>query len=308
MPKQEDAMTVQSLWRYAVKGLDRDELTDVTLRPGLGFPNDRRWAMQYIEQTEPFDPVKPQWVHKRNFLCAFTANELLGSFVTTFDDQSQRLTVSCRKTSQELLSVILSEETGQRSVERFFSKKCGQKVQLVEGTVSAGHHFGNTSTGFKHHSSGSIIHIVNTATVDAVAAAAGVGLATSRFRSNMVLEGIPAWTEFEWIGKRLRIGGATLECMRRTVRCEAINVDANAGQNKAEMDVPALLKEIFPQHGPYLGVYARVVSGGRVEIGSEVQVLHNRSHPLRIGLLLLCLMSLGAAKLGLLKRLYHIPV
>ena len=37
-------------------------------------------------------------------------------------------------------------------------------------------------------------------------------------------------------------------------------------------EMPSLLQQHFPEHGPYLGVYARVVRGGQVEVGSQVRV------------------------------------
>ena len=38
------------------------------------------------------------------------------------------------------------------------------------------------------------------------------------------------------------------------------------------MDVPQLLTTHFPQHGPYIGVYAIVVEGGIVRVGDPVVV------------------------------------
>ena len=61
-------MAVASLWRYAVKGLDRDKLTTVMLRPDFGFPNDRRFGLAYEDATDTFDTKSPAWVHKSNFL------------------------------------------------------------------------------------------------------------------------------------------------------------------------------------------------------------------------------------------------
>jgi hypothetical protein len=54
------------------------------------------------------------------------------------------------------------------------------------------------------------------------------------------------------------------------VRCEATNVDARAGSGRAVVNVPQLLQEHFPVHGPYLGVYARVVEGGSLRVGDAV--------------------------------------
>jgi hypothetical protein len=98
-------------------------------------------------------------------------------------------------------------------------------------------------------------------------------LAPSRFRPNIVLRGLPPWTEFDWVGSYVRIGSVTLHVLARTVRCEATNVDARAGSGRSVVDVPALLKLHFPAHGPYLGVYARVVEGGSLRVGDTVTVV-----------------------------------
>ena len=173
------------------------------------------------------------------------------------------------------------------------------RVRLVESAVGM-HHFGNTSVGFKSvkrpdgSASGCVVHIVNAETVRELSAAAGLEesdasataaagcsvrehakrgegpLAPSRFRPNIVLAGLPPWSEFDWVGKRVRIGAITFEVLSRTVRCEATNVDARAGSGRVVHDVPQLLQQHFPRHGPYLGVYARVVEGGSLRVGDTV--------------------------------------
>ena len=195
-------------------------------------------------------------------------------------------------------------------------------VRLVESEVGL-HHFGNTSVGFKSakrpdgDDSGSIVHIVNAETVRCLSAAAGledgdVGdcndatkrerleegpLTPSRFRPNIVFNGLPAWSEFNWIGKHVRIGSVTFKVLSRTVRCEATNVDARAGCGRPVLDVPALLNAHFPDHGPFLGVYARVVHGGVLNVGDAVvgvvpdpRGCHTavRKQPLWYSLLIVC--------------------
>ncbi len=170
-----------------------------------------------------------------------------------------------------------------------------REVRLVESEVGT-HHFGNTAVGFKSarrpdgDASGSVIHIVNAETVRQLSKAAGLDQATSsdsanakerewlregplapsRFRPNIVLAGLAAWSEFDWVGKHVQIGSVTLKVLSRTVRCDATNVDARAGSGSAILDVPELLKLHFPNHGPYLGVYAIVVCGGTLNVGDTV--------------------------------------
>ena len=149
-------------------------------------------------------------------------------------------------------------------------------VSSADHSSSAAHHhhhqFGNTGSGVKKgDGSTRTIHIVNANTVRAVSAAAGIALHADRFRANVILDGaLLAWKEFEWVGRTIQLGGATMRIVSQTVRCEGVDVDARHGTGKADVSVPALLQKHFPQHGPYLGVYAQVVGAGAVRVGDQV--------------------------------------
>jgi hypothetical protein len=95
--------------------------------------------------------------------------------------------------------------------------------------------------------------------VAALSEACGVALHPDRFRPNLIIGGgLPAWEEFRWVGREVRLGEATLRVISRTVRCEGINADARHGSFEADVGIPGLLDKHFPEHGPYLGVYAQV--------------------------------------------------
>ena len=65
-----------------------------------------------------------------------------------------------------------------------------------------------------------------------------------------------------------------LHVIARTVRCDAINVDPVTGNRWAGgRDLVGEIAGNFPEHGPYLGVYARVVGGGSMGIGGRWGVL-----------------------------------
>ena len=267
---------VTHLHRFAVKGLDRDVLQSVTLQPGDAFPLDRRWALIRADRTHQFDPDAPSWIHKQEFLCAFTRNELLASFETSVRDDTSELVVRSRDSSTELLRARLDDIDGGgcARVEAFFSHAAGEPVALVrasDGTPRP-HQFGNTGSGLSASGDVRTIHLVNARTVDALAAAAGVALDPGRFRANVILDGLEPWAEFSWVGRHFQLGSARLNCIKRTVRCAGVNVDARTGSGRADLDIPALLTRHFPQHGPYLGVYAQVVSAGEVRIGDRARV------------------------------------
>src|SRR5210317_2074215 len=78
-------MHITSLHRYAVKGLSGDSIDSVIIQEGDGtFEDDRRFALLYDDRTEYFKKDNPEWLHKANFLCAFTAPELLATLRTEY--------------------------------------------------------------------------------------------------------------------------------------------------------------------------------------------------------------------------------
>ena len=134
-----DTPHVVSLSRWAVKGLSADTLTKVTLNPGETFPNDRRYALLEEGADESFDEHNPKWLHKSNFLCAFTAASLLRSYRTVFADDTATLTVhpsspssssssssSSPETPRPLLSQCLTSPTGCETTSQFFSEVSGK--------------------------------------------------------------------------------------------------------------------------------------------------------------------------------------
>lgn len=269
-----DAPTIRNLWRYAIKGLDRDELPSCELKVGVGFPSDRCWALQFADRPNKpiFSPSSPKWIHKENFLCAYTAAELLGCYTTHFDDDTSNLTVSRRSDGQALLTACIADAQGRKRVEELFEKASKRKLLLVSGgTTSKNHHFGNTNAGFKTSTSGAIIHIVNMSTINDVSRTIGVKLHPSRFRPNLVVDGCAPWQEFGWIGQQIHIGEAVLEVVKRTIRCDATHVDPHHG-GEVDVLVPELLKKHYPQHGAFLGIYARVIKPGLIKPGETITV------------------------------------
>jgi uncharacterized protein YcbX len=98
------------------------------------------------------------------------------------------------------------------------------------------------------------------------------------FRPNVLIGGATAWSEFEWIGKSLeavdkdgRPTGMRLKVISKTVRCEGIQIDPTDDAGHI-LDIPKLLVEHFPQHGPYLGIYAIVTNEGSLAVGESVRL------------------------------------
>jgi len=261
---------IVSLIRYAVKGLGPgDLLSSVHLDCGSTLPDDRRFALIRSSNIERFNPERPEWLHKENFLCAFTEPDLLVTFDSEYVIDGDRKLLSVWKRDADnnhrsrpplLGPVDLSTSEGLEKASSFFSEVSRTSVKCV--TAGETHQFGNTSSGWKQRQNTRTIHIVNTSTVDEFSQKIGVPLNPARFRPNIVMTGLDPWSEFDLVGKSVRCSnGVVLDVISKTVRCNGVSVDPY-DLDRPPIDIPGLLAKNFPEYGPYLGVYAVVREGG----------------------------------------------
>ncbi len=111
------------------------------------------------------------------------------------------------------------------------------------------------------------------ASLAAVAAAVGdPSLNERRFRSNITVEGLEAWEEQGWVGRKVRIGRVNFDVVRPKVRCLAVN--ANPATGERDSPILATLIRAFAQQQPTFAV-AMVTSGagGRINIGDKVSIV-----------------------------------
>jgi uncharacterized protein YcbX len=86
-----------------------------------------------------------------------------------------------------------------------------------------------------------------------------------RFRANVLIHGLADLDEL--VGERLRLGSTVVEVDKRTKRC-AMPTMAQPGIAK---DV-GVLRTLARERDLRLGVYARVVSAGRLDLGASITI------------------------------------
>ncbi len=108
--------------------------------------------------------------------------------------------------------------------------------------------------------------VISTATVRALAEAAGVPEDHRRFRMNLVVDlGDEPFAERHWVGKQVTIGGVTLAIHEQDQRCQMITLHPETGES-----VPAVLKKAGELNDACAGVYGSVLVPGEVAIGSRL--------------------------------------
>jgi len=248
---------IQSIYRYPIKGLSPERLERTALTPGRTIPGDRLYAVE--NGPSGFDPAAPSYLSKTHFLMLMK-NERLARLRTAFDQDTHRLSIDVAGTDGRAVTADLRTAAGRATIERFFAEFCAGELRGPPKILHAeGHSFSDVAK--------KVVSIINLASVAAVEAMVGAPVNPLRFRANLYVEGWPAWSELDLVGRDLTIGrGVRLKVVKRIVRCAATNVDPDSGARDLAIP-PTLLRHL--DHAD-CGIYAEVIEGGKIAEGDEI--------------------------------------
>ncbi|MEE4189690.1 MAG: MOSC domain-containing protein [Roseobacter sp.] len=253
--------TVQGLFHYPVKGLSAQPLKRVNLQAGQGFPMDRVYG--FARPGSGFDPDNPRPLPKTKFV-VLARDAGLATLKTHFDLDTSFLTI-CPHDKEYRFD--LRREDGRAAAARVLSSHLGLAEEMTPTLFSARpHRFTDVSVV-----SPEMMNAVSLINLDSVAAFSeqiGSDVSAARFRGNIHVSGIPAFSELDWVGRALTIGEVELQVVQRTKRCPATEVDPETGLR--DLDPPGLLRKHYGHSD--MGVYAEIRRGGFICHGDRLRL------------------------------------
>lgn len=250
------AVRLAELYRYPVKGMTGQKLAATDLAAGETLPHDRRFAI--VHGASQCDPTAPSWQPKRQFLQRMT-DERLALLGIDYDDATEALTL--KRDGKQVARGLLSLPIGQELINQFlnaFMKDARGAVKIVSAPGLA-----FTDKPEK------LVSLINLASVKDIERVTRAPVDPRRFRGNLILEGLPAWAEFDWIDRELAIGPVRLKVVSRITRCAAVNVNPATGER--DLNIPKALITGFGHAD--CGIYAEVLAGGRIAEGDTLTVV-----------------------------------
>ncbi len=124
--------------------------------------------------------------------------------------------------------------------------------------------------------SGAGASLVGTASLEALASAAGVDAVDGRrFRMLFGVDGLAPHEEDGWLGRRVRVGSAVVEPRGNVGRCAVTTLDPDTGVSDLDtLRVLGAYRGEVPTTEPLpFGIWAEVVEPGRVRLGDQVALL-----------------------------------
>jgi uncharacterized protein YcbX len=259
---------VVALYRYPVKGFTSEACETLTALPEGRIAGDRALGFRFADSPA----ADAAWSRKHEFV-ALVNTPGLARLQLEYDHKARQLTI--RHAGATLVEAGLDPEGRSRltaALAGFVLKQdenplSGRAERLPLRLVGDG-----AAPRYQDSESGQIT-LHSRETLAAVAAAAGdPGLAEARFRSNIAIQGVKAWEEHDWFGRRIRIGAVEFDVVRHKTRCLATHANPRTGER--DLPLMKLLVSSFGQKEPTFAV-AMVTSGagGEIRVGDEVTVV-----------------------------------
>jgi len=250
-------MRIEYLYRYPVKGLTAEALEWTEVEQGGCIPWDRAFAL--AQGDSGFDPAAPAWRQKDYFMC-LKRNARIASLFSFFDPRTGMLAIRAPDGSAAVENALT--EAGRDRIGAFLTGYLGEEAR---GAPRFHHVPGHSFCDQR----GKVVSLINLASLRDFEARVGARRHRRRFRANVWFSGAAAWSERDWVGQTIQLGGAVLRVTKGTTRCPATEVNPVTAERDA--NPPVELRSLYGH--VELGVHAEVVEGGRFAVGDSIEVL-----------------------------------
>jgi uncharacterized protein len=277
---------VAALWRYPVKSMQGEELTEAELTP-YGLLGDRVYALVDVAEGKAASAKNPaKWptllACKARFLEPPKKAAAPPSVRMMLPEGST--TDSSARDCHQVLSTALKRTVILAMADRGWMS--GVHATLPGTWAGKAEQYWPNIDGLEHRDTvtdftlprgtffdGAILHLITTATLIKLHAVYPKGrFDPRRFRPNILVdtpEDTKGFVEHSWIGKTVKIGDTQISITDSCARCVITTL--------AQGDLPkdhGILRTAVQHNESHVGVYAKVVQGGMVTPGDRLKLVN----------------------------------
>jgi uncharacterized protein YcbX len=258
---------VAALYRYPVKGFTPEECDTLTVLAEGRIAGDRVLGVRFADTEAPDDA----WSRKHGMV-ALINTPGLARLRVTFDAKSCQLRISLGT------SVLADETLDQEGRRRIAAVLADYVLRLEENSLT--HHperlplrvIGDGHSPRYHDEEPGRITLHGRGSLHSLEAALGADVSELRFRSNVAVDGLTAWEEQSWVGRKIRIGPVEFHVVKPKTRCLATHANPISGER--DLSILTTLTQKIGQETPTFAV-AMVPSrgGGEIRVGDQVTLI-----------------------------------
>jgi len=257
--------TVESLWRYPVKGMRGEELPEAFMGFS-GFYGDRCYAIRDDNGRKGF-PYLNGNTQPEMLCCQLKFRNFEKSLKPPNLEEASSLPPGVTPTNADPHDFDLEVITPSGNIlsidDPLFLEMIGENLR--------GEHNLSLVRSDRALTDCRPVSLISLQTIKQIETEANIPLDKRRFRANIYfnLNSDEGFGEDKLINRRLRIGNkAELMVLERDPRCKAISLDPDTGEHN-----PQILKNVAQFHEANAGVYCAVLVEGLLTAGDSISIL-----------------------------------
>ena len=251
---------ISSIHYFPVKSLSFSNLNKCFIKKNLGILNDRYFALSRNINFEKAKLIEQSPNERKlNYFLTLKNTPALNKYRFTFREKILTLFKGNNK-----ITSASSDNTNQLDliVEKILEleESLTKPIFLLK---NENYPFFDTTHSNKIANT---ISLININSIKDLEKKINVTIEFERFRSNLYVDGIDAWTEKNWIGKIIKINQISYLVQNHIPRCSATNL--KPGTDNITINLPMTLMKHFNHID--MGVYICPLNDGEINIGDQV--------------------------------------
>jgi uncharacterized protein YcbX len=258
---------VVALYRYPVKGFTPEECDTLTVLDEGRIAGDRVLGVRFAD-TEAADD---DWSRKSSMV-ALINTPGLARLNVRFNEESFRLHVSLGT------SVLFDESLNSQSRQRLAALLANYVANLDINPLTDHPErlplrvIGDGHSPRYHDEPAGRVTLHGRGSLEAVQAAVENEVSELRFRSNIAVDGLAAWEEQSWVGRKVRIGAIEFDVVKPKTRCLATHANPTTGER--DLAILTTLTQKLRQENPTFAVaILPSEAGGEIHVGDQVAAM-----------------------------------
>jgi uncharacterized protein len=257
--------TIESLWRYPVKGMAGEELNEAFVG-FAGFYGDRCYAFKNSASRKGFPYLSATGQSQMlRYKPRFRYPELAGKPTNLAEAMAISPGVTyANAEAGDLLVDVLTPGGEVLSIDD--PRLCEMLCEGLRGENNL-----SLVRSDRAMTDCRPVSLISLQTCSQLEAEIDLPVDKRRFRANVYLdlESNKGFDEDRLVGKQVRLGpNAVIAVLERDPRCKAISLDPDSGEHN-----PEYLRRVAQDHATYAGVYCAVLVEGLVSAGDSIEVL-----------------------------------
>ena len=258
--------TISSINYCPVKSVSFQTIEKCEIKKNIGITGDRVFAFAKdldLKQAKLFEKSSDERKGKWNKVLTLKNSPALNKYNFIFKDEKLTLTLK----DKEMLTIDINQLEQREALSNKISELESSLKQPI--TLMKNHEFPffDTSISNKVNFVNSV-SLLNLQSINDFQKKIDKEIESSIFRGNICFDGIEPWKEREWIGKIIKINGASFKVEKNIPRCVAINLKPQSDDNSFN-----LLQSLKKTYNHFdMGIYLTALDDCEINIGNPIKL------------------------------------